>query len=96
MANSKQSLSVTDEAIEIASSKTKKQMDWCGAIRKSSLGTATRIFSKEGWRHSIIMYPDGCAYRLVSKDGRVNFDMSGIAKPDEFIGHMDWEPSEKA
>ncbi len=68
-------------------------MHWQEAISKSKAGTATRVVKKDSRKETYIRYSDGSGYKLVSENGKVNFDESRIVEDYKLEGFTDWKPS---
>ena len=66
------------------------------ALKKSSKGTACREYKDivEN-KVTIIAYKDGSFYRMVSKNGKVLFGLSGQPRDDEYLRKNDWQPSQR-
>ena len=66
------------------------------AIDKSEKGTATRIVQRRVLKKTYIAYKDNSIYILVSRNGRVDFELSRMARPVELLKLReltDWQPS---
>lgn len=68
-------------------------MTWQEAIKHSEKGTATHILSRDGFKRTYIMYKDGSGYILVSKNGKVDFELSRPMEYPEISNYVDWQPS---
>lgn len=70
-------------------------MDWKNAIKKSKKGTAVRIIEGgDGSSRTIIKYRDGSGFCLASKNGKIDYFLSGPAQMTDMEGHDDWQPGE--
>lgn len=70
-------------------------MTWQEAIKQSKRGTASRVINYDnGMKRTIIMYNDGSAFSLASKNGKVDYFLSRPAQDFETRGFEDWVPSE--